>query len=101
MVRIDQSKLDEFQGLRDACEAAFLLPRQAVVDRKTLSESIRQRVKSIDLLLKKGLDGLMIAFKTSAPDFYFHYKASRSIVDVRGKGKNGSDPGRVEGTNGD
>lgn len=94
---IDQTKLDEFQGLRDECETAFLLPRKAVVDRKTLSESIRQRVKSIDQLLKKGLDGLMIAFKTAAPDFYFHYKASRSIVDVRGKGKQSSDPGSVEG----
>jgi len=98
---IDQTKLDEFQGLRDACEAAFLLPRQAMVDRKTLTESIRQRVKSIDLLLKRGIDGLMMAYKTAAPDFYFHYKASRSIVDSRGRGKQGSDPRSVEGTDGD
>lgn len=98
---VDQAMVAELQNQRNACEVAFLAPRQAIADRKTHTESIRQRIKSLDLLLKKGLDGLMMTFKASAPDFYFHYKATRNIVDVRGKGKTGSDPETVTGADGD
>lgn len=83
---IDQQKVDELQDLRDACEEAFGSPRQAIVDRKTITKSIEMRIRDLDKILRKGIDGLMIAFKESVPDFYFHYKSARIIVDVRGKG---------------
>lgn len=89
---IDQAMVVELQDLRDNCELLFGAPRQAIIDRKSFTETIRNQVKSLDRLLKLGLDTLMLAFRESAPDFYFHYKAARIIVDTKGKGASpGSD----------
>lgn len=98
---VDQVKIDELQVLRDECAEVFGTPRQAIVDRKTVTESIRQRVISLDALLKKGIDALMISFKSTAPDFYFHYKAARVIVDLKGKSGPNSDQSSAKGVSGD
>lgn len=82
---VTQALIDELQTLRDECDVAFGSPRQAIVDRKTVTQSIELRVSALDKLLKKGLDALMISFKDTVPDFYFHYKAARVIVDLKGK----------------
>lgn len=98
---IDQLKVDALQTLRDECDLVFNSPRQAIIDRKTLTESIRQRVKAMDRMLKKGLDALMISFKESVPDFYFHYKSARIIIDAKGKSRTGNGSPADEGQDGD
>lgn len=92
---IDQAMVVELQDLRDNCELLFGAPRQAIIDRKSFTETIRNQVKALDRLLKLGLDTLMLAFRESAPDFYFHYKAARIIVDTKGKG---ASPGSADET---
>ena len=88
---VDQAKIDELQALRDQCAAVLGTPRQAIVDRKTVTKSIRVRVTALDELLKKGFDALMISFKNTVPDFYFHYKSARVIVDLKGRSGPNSD----------
>lgn len=93
---VDQAKIDELQALRDACEEAFTAPRVAIVDRVAILQSIRSRMKKLDLLLRKGLDNLMLAFEKEAPEFYTHYKAARLTVDLkaRKRGPEGPAPER-------
>ena len=83
---IDQAKLDSLAGRSAAYSKTVGLPRAATVKLSTTTAAIKRQLESIDDLLARVLDRLIVQFKTSAPDFFSDYQAARVIVD-RGGGR--------------
>ena len=78
---VDQSTIDELQGLRDELDVLLSAPRNAIVERKVLTQQIKLLSKDIDALLKLQLDKLMVVLKADFPQFYAQYKSARIIID--------------------
>lgn len=72
-------------ALDDAIEdfvSAVPAPRNAVSNRVSIAEQIKQLFKDGDQLLKERLDKLALQFKTTQPNFYTAYRSNRVILDA-------------------
>lgn len=57
-------------------------PREAITTRSAATKRLKQLFKEGDNLLNNELDGLMLRYKTSNPDFYDKYVKARLVVDI-------------------
>lgn len=97
---VDQPRIDELQALHAELEEQFNAPRQAIVERKVLTEKLNDLVHRIDSLLVFRLDRLVAIVSAEAPDFLRTYKAARRVIHIPGKqsAKENPDPERDDGT---
>lgn len=82
---VDQTSIDELQVLRDELDIMLSAPRNAIVERKVLTQQIKMLMKDIDALLKFQLDKLMVVLAEEHPEFFAAYKNVRMIVDHRNR----------------
>ena len=82
---VDQQTVDELQTLRDELEVMLGAPRNAIIERKVLTQQIKLLTREIDMILKHQLDRLMIVLKEEHPDFFAAYKNARVIIDLKAK----------------
>ncbi len=79
---VDEAVLEDLQSKIDNYKDCITKPREAIGKGKTVTEQINSEFRAADRLLKKGLDGLSLKFKKSAPVFYQDYWNARRIVDI-------------------
>lgn len=72
-----KKKIDAFDGVKTS-------PRQSLVERKAANELLPQLVRSAVETLRQQLDGLVIQFRESSPNFFEEYFAARVVVDSPG-----------------
>lgn len=94
---VDQQAISDLQTLRDELEDQLNAPRNAIVERKGLTQQITTLRKELDDILKLQLDKLMIVFKPDHPNFFRAYSNARVIVDLRNRtaGNAERDDGKV------
>ncbi len=80
---VDQNSITELQTLRDELEVLFTAPRNAIVERKTITAQIKVLDREISLMLKLQLDKLMVVLQEDNPEFFDKYKNARIIVDLK------------------
>jgi hypothetical protein len=71
--------------LADATEeyaAVIATPRNAVTQRTSYSETMKNLFKDADALLKLQMDKVALQFKAANPEFYTAYKQNRIILDA-------------------
>ncbi len=71
--------------LADATQAyadIIATPRNAVAQRTSYSEAIKNLMKDADSLLKLQMDKVALQFKINNPEFYNAYKQNRIILDA-------------------
>ena len=78
--------LAELEAMRLELSNALTAPRQAIIARKHLTVSIKEKVSEIDQLLKLGLDRLARVVKSTDEAFFRNYHNARIIVDYKGRG---------------
>jgi hypothetical protein len=78
---VDQTTVDELQTHRDELEAQLGAPRNAIVERKTLTGQIRSLRREIDAILNLQLDKLMEFLREEHPGFFASYKNARVTID--------------------
>jgi hypothetical protein len=67
-------------------------PRTAVVNKRVQTLSLPGAIAYMRGILRNEIDKMIIAFKTSAPDFYAAYFAARVIIDRTGTHKGKASP---------
>lgn len=72
-----KKKIDAFDGVKNA-------PRETIVQRKAANRLLPLLVRAATGILRDQLDGLMLQFKGSAPNFFEEYFAARVVVDSGG-----------------
>ena len=82
---VEQQTISELQTLRDELEVMLAAPRNAIIERKTLTHQIKVLTREIDMILKHQLDKLMIVLQEDHPDFFTVYRNARVIVDLKAK----------------
>lgn len=87
---VTPEKLGEMNTLLAGFSAAIPQKRVANSVSKVSTTNIGELVSSLNILLKKEIDVLMLLFEETQPDFYRAYKNARIIVDYSGRGP--SDP---------
>lgn len=77
---ITQNDIDTLQTLRDGLNTLLSAPRQAIIDRKHLTESMDLLVSDLDDLLKNAIDKLMVVLRESDEVFFNKYSNARTVV---------------------
>lgn len=78
---VTAAKITVLEDAIDDYISAVPAPRNAVANRASIAESIRQYFKSADELLKKQIDKLAVQFQSTHPNFYNAYRSNRVILD--------------------
>jgi len=78
----------------DAFRKAQPAPRQRVNKSSAAMKALRKLFKSTRTLLNERLDGLMVQYKTSNPEFFNQYNSARVLVTAGARGKHS---GQTEG----
>ena len=79
---VNESVLADLQAKIDNFFDCITKPREAIATGKTVTKQIDSEFLAADRLLSKGLDGLSLKFKKSAPALYQDYWNARRIVDI-------------------
>ncbi len=79
---VDETVLEDLQAKIDDYAGCITKPREAIGNGKSVTKQINSEFRAADRLLSKGLDGLSLKFKKSAPAFYQDYWNARRIVDI-------------------
>jgi len=79
---VDEDVLEDLQEKVTVYDECISKPREAIATGKTVTKQIATEFRAADRLLSKGLDGLSLKFKKSAPGFYQDYWNARRIVDI-------------------
>jgi len=80
---ITAAKLAAFKKKIDAFDGIKTSPRAAIVQRKAANLLLPKLVCTAVNILNDQLDGLLVQFKDTNPNFYEEYFAARAIVDTR------------------
>ena len=80
---ITAAKLAAFKKKIDAFDGIKTSPRAAIVQRKAANLLLPKLVRTAVNILNDQLDGLLVQFKDTHPNFYEEYFAARAIVDTR------------------
>jgi len=78
---VKQPQIDNAQKSRDNYAAVISMPKDQIAERSAARQAAEQLISDTMLLMKNRLDSNMLAFRTSDPDFYNGYQASRKIDD--------------------
>ena len=89
---ISQIDVDALQTAHDELNLLFYAPRQAIVDRKYLTDAMDVLVDDLDDLLKNTFDKLMTVIKDSDEVFFRKYSTARTVVHFGTGHSAGSDP---------
>ena len=81
---ITAAKLALFKKRIDAYDGVKVAPRQNRVKKRAATLLLTQLVRDAVGILRDQLDGLMVQFQESSPNFYEEYFAARAVVDNRG-----------------
>lgn len=98
---VDQPTVDELQALRDELEVQLNAPRNAIVERKTLTSEIKRLRRELDAILKFRLDNLMELLREEHPSFFKSYKNARVVIDQPATHGSGESPEEGESNRGD
>lgn len=79
---VDQARLDALRTAILDHQQLVTAPRQAIMARKAATERIRMALRRSADLLRYRLDGLLVQFATTAPDFHRAYRNARIVVDA-------------------
>jgi len=94
---VNQAKLNALKKKIETFDGLQARPRQVIATSSAATKTLPKLFGKVDVVLGKRLDGLIVQFKDSAPDFYNAYRSARSIVDNPG-GRNGNGNGNGDGT---
>lgn len=73
--------ISETQALFASMNTVLFEPRVAIVNKKQLTQKVKEQRQGIDQLLKEQLDILILPFKSSLPVFFNKYRGARVIID--------------------
>lgn len=79
---ITAPKLADFLTKTESYESSVPEPRNALSVRSAQSETIAEKIRAIDAILKTRMDKLAVQFKTSHSEFYKSYRNNRIIIDA-------------------
>lgn len=71
----------EIQMLMNEAPVKLFQTRVAIVSRKEVTESLKERIRKMDQLISEQLDAFILNFKGSAPSFYKRYFNARIVID--------------------
>lgn len=89
---ISAQDLIDLATIRTEMDASLSSPRIAIVNRKKTNIEIRELEREIDILLKDGLDKLMLVIKDSDPDFFSSYSGVRTVIPYGQRGGTSTNP---------
>lgn len=78
---ITAPRLADLLSKTESYEDAVPEPRNAVSVRSAQGETIAEKIKAIDAILKNRMDKLVVQFKATHNEFYKSYKNNRIIID--------------------
>ncbi len=78
---LDNARLSEILQLIDECKVIISSPRIAIVQRKNLTESMLNKTKEIDAILKERIDTMIRLLKRKSPNFFNQYFAARIVIN--------------------
>src|SRR2546422_1190721 len=78
---VSASEIAELDSLRTAFAKVKTAPRGAAVGRKTMTESLAEKIASARSIFRNELDKMVTKFKRTNPDFYTGYATARVIVN--------------------
>jgi len=78
---ITAEKLAAFQAGIDAYSFMIQKPRAARAQNKTITAQLKLEFRAADLLLREGLDRLILQFRADAPIFFSDYQNARAVVN--------------------
>lgn len=87
-----ESDIDALKTLRNALTKLINSPREAIIDRSTVTGEIKQLIKVMDALLTDGIDPMVIVLHDSAESFFNSYFSARSVIHY---GIRHNDPGEI------
>lgn len=96
---VTAAKITSLEDAIDDYVSAVPAHRNAVSNRTSLGEQIKQLFKDGDNLLKNQLDKLAIQFKSTNPNFYNSYRSNRIILDAATSSTQVSGIVREQGSN--
>lgn len=82
---IDQATIAELQTIRDELYEQLSAPRNAIIERKTITGQIKLLEKDMIRILRLQLDKLMEFLREDNPEFYASYKNARVTIDLKSK----------------
>lgn len=89
---VDQNVLDNLIAARDAILEVSTEPRDRIVNRKSITRTIKTTVERMDKILHSQMDQLVVSLMDAAPEFYMAYFDARIVVDLRGPGRSPETP---------
>lgn len=72
--------LEEFVLAVKDYELSSILPRMAVIEKKSITKSLLDHSKHIDTILRFTVDKMMPLFKNTTPEFVSLYKNARKVI---------------------
>jgi len=82
---ISPEEMQQLEDLYNEYNDVKLAPREAVIDRSGATARLTELFSEAFTIVKGSLDKLATQFKRKDPDYYFAYKAARSINYRRAK----------------
>lgn len=82
---LETNEVTEFIAKVAEYENVLVDPREAIVNRGSITEAIEAETRIIDTLLRKEFDPFMLALQSDHPVFAGLYVSARTIIDHRGK----------------
>lgn len=83
---LTQNDLDSLRALIDAYKVRLSEPRNKIVHRAVLTQSIRQAIIELDEILRFQLDNFVYSLKAAQPDFVQLYRFARNVIQQKQKG---------------
>lgn len=96
---VTAAKITSLEDAIDDYISAVPAHRNAVSNRSSAGEQIKQLLKDGDNLLKNQLDKLALQFKSTHPNFYNSYRSNRVILDAATSSTQVSGIVREQGSN--
>ncbi len=78
---ISEEILNDYSTKIDEYEKTVTSPREAVIERKTATETIPDMMREIDEILDNQMDRIMQRYLSKNPAFYYDYFSAREIMD--------------------
>jgi hypothetical protein len=78
---VTAADISDLTSLRTACADVKTAPRGAAVGRKTMTESLPEKIARARSIFRNELDKMVTRFKRTNPDFYTGYATARVIVN--------------------
>lgn len=95
---ITSEMIDQLIPMLDSIDEWNISTRQAIMDRKSITTSIKNVEQSLDALLHDEMDSILLAFKINQPEFFAAFRNARKVIKYGSKGKPGGAPEPDDGS---